>query len=170
MYAFQFVQMQYVAEMNGWTKFISMQNLYNLVWREEERQMNDFCIQTGVGLIPWGPLGGGFLSTDWRKTEKKHSERTRETGKYVTRAYEKPADYKVVDALIEVAERHDRPMAQVALAWLISRPGVTAPLVGATKLSHLDTAFAALDLTLSVDDFKMLDDCYTWNRNLGLLS
>jgi aryl-alcohol dehydrogenase-like predicted oxidoreductase len=132
--------------------------------------MNDFCIQTGVGLIPWGPLGGGFLSTDWRKTEKKHSERTRETGRYVTRAYEKAADYKVVDALIEVAERHDRPMAQVALAWLISRPGVTAPLVGATKLSHLDTAFDALDLTLSVDDFKMLDDCYTWNRNLGLLS
>jgi aryl-alcohol dehydrogenase-like predicted oxidoreductase len=75
-----------------------------------------------------------------------------------------------VDALIEVAERHDRPMAQVALAWLISRPGVTAPLVGATKLSHLDTAFDALDLTLSVDDSKMLDDCYTWNRNLGLLS
>jgi len=170
MYAFQFVQMQYVAEMNGWTKFISMQNLYNLLWREEERQMNDFCVQTGVGLIPWGPLGGGFLSTDWRKTEKKHSERARETGRYATSPYGKPADYKVLDALIEVAGRRDAPMAQVALAWLISRPGVTAPLVGATKLAHLDTAISALEFKLEPEDFKTLDECYTWNRNLGLLS
>jgi aryl-alcohol dehydrogenase-like predicted oxidoreductase len=170
MYAFQFVQMQSVAELNGWTKFVSMQNLYNLLWREEERQMNDFCVQTGVGLIPWGPLGGGFLSTDWRATEKKHSERTRETGFYVTKAYEKPADYKVLDAVIEVAERRERPMAQVALAWLMSRPGVTAPIVGATKLSHLDSAIGALDVKLEPEDFKALDDCYTWNRNLGLLS
>ncbi len=170
MYAFQFVQMQYVAEMNGWTKFISMQNLYNLVWREEERQMNDFCIQTGVGLIPWGPLGGGFLSTDWRQTEKQHSERTRETGRYVTKAYERPTDYQVVDALIEVSERRGLPMAQVALAWLISRPGVTAPIVGATKLSHLDSAIGALAVELEPEDFKALDDCYIWNRNLGLLS
>jgi aryl-alcohol dehydrogenase-like predicted oxidoreductase len=170
MYAFQFVQMQYIAEMNGWTKFVSMQNLYNLVWREEERQMNDFCIQTGVGLMPWGPLGGGFLSTDWRKTDKKHSERTRETGKYVTKAYERPADYKVIDALVSVASRNERPMAQVALAWLLSRPGVTAPIIGATKLEHLDGALEALDFKLSDDDFKTLDDCYTWNRNLGLLS
>ena len=170
MYAFQFVQMQYVAEMNGWTKFISMQNLYNLLWREEERQMNDFCVQTGVGLIPWGPLGGGFLSTDWRKTEKKHSERARETGRYATSPYGKPADYKVLDALIEVAGRRDAPMAQVALAWLISRPGVTAPLVGATKLAHLDTAISALEFKLEPEDSKALDECYTWNRNLGLLS
>jgi aryl-alcohol dehydrogenase-like predicted oxidoreductase len=170
MYAFQFVQMQYIAEMNGWTKFISMQNLYNLIWREEERQMNDFCNQTGVGLMPWGPLAGGFLATDWRKTEKQHSERSRETGFYATRAYEKPQDYKVVDALTEVAARLDRPMAQVALAWLLSRPGVTSPIVGATKLSHLDSALGALELKLSPEDFKALDDCYTWNRNLGLLS
>jgi aryl-alcohol dehydrogenase-like predicted oxidoreductase len=170
MYAFQFVQMQYIAEMNGWTKFVSMQNLYNLVWREEERQMNDFCIQTGVGLMPWGPLGGGFLSTDWRKTQKQHSERSRETGMFATRAYEKPADYKVVDALVDVAARLDRPMAQVAMAWLLSRPGVVAPITGATKLSHLEGALAALSLKLSETDFKALDECYTWNRNLGLLS
>jgi aryl-alcohol dehydrogenase-like predicted oxidoreductase len=170
MYAFQFVQMQSVAELNGWTKFISMQNLYNLVWREEERQMNDFCIQTGVGLMPWGPLAGGFLATDWRKTEKQHSERSRESGMYATRAYEKPQDYKVVDALAEVSARLERPMAQVAMAWLLSRPGVTAPITGATKLSHLESALAALELKLSPEDFKALDDCYTWNRNLGLLS
>lgn len=170
MYAFQFVQMQSIAEMNGWTKFISMQNLYNLVWREEERQMNDFCIQTGVGLMPWGPLAGGFLATDWRKTEKQHSERSREDGKYATRAYEKPQDYKVVDALTEVAARLERPMAQVAMAWLLSRPGVIAPITGATKLGHLEGALAALELKLSPADFKALDDCYTWNRNLGLLS
>jgi aryl-alcohol dehydrogenase-like predicted oxidoreductase len=170
MYAFQFVQMQYIAEMNGWTKFVSMQNLYNLIWREEERQMNDFCIQTGVGLMPWGPLGGGFLTTDWRKTNKQHSDRTRETGRYATTPYEKPQDYKVVDAVTEVAERIGRPMAQVALAWLLARPGVTAPIIGATKLSHLEGAIDTLDLKLSEADFKTLDDCYTWNRNLGLLS
>ena len=170
MYAFQFVQMQYIAEMNGWTKFTSMQNLYNLVWREEERQMNDFCIQTGVGLMPWSPLGGGFLSTDWRKTQKQHSERSRETGRYAARAYEKPADYKVVDALVDVAARLDRPMAQVAMAWLLARPGVVAPIVGATKLGHLESALASLSLELSEADFQALDECYTWNRNLGLLS
>jgi 1-deoxyxylulose-5-phosphate synthase len=170
MYAFQFVQMQYIAEMNGWTKFTSMQNLYNLVWREEERQMNDFCIQTGVGLMPWGPLGGGFLSTDWRKTQKQHSQRSRETGMYATRAYEKPADYKVVDTLIDVAARLDRPMAQVAMAWLLCRPGVVSPITGATQLSHLESALASLSLKLSEADFQALDECYTWNRNLGLLS
>jgi aryl-alcohol dehydrogenase-like predicted oxidoreductase len=169
MYAFQFVQMQYIAEMHGWTKFVSMQNLYNLAWREEERQMNDFCIQTGVGLIPWSPLAGGFLATDWRKTQKQHSERSREASSYASRAYEKPADYKVIDTLIEVAARHDRPMGQVALAWLLGRPGLTAPIIGATKLGHLEDALAALDLKLSEADLEALDKCYTWNRNLGLL-
>jgi len=170
MYAFQFVQMQYVAEMNGWTKFISMQNLYNLVWREEEKQMNDFCIQTGVGLIPWGPLGGGFLSTDWRKTEKQHSDRTRETGRYVVKHYERPTDYAVVDVLMAVADKRGLTMAQVALAWLISRPGVTAPIIGATKLSHLESALSALDVKLEPEDFEALDECYTWNRVVGMLT
>jgi aryl-alcohol dehydrogenase-like predicted oxidoreductase len=168
MYAFQFVQMQSIAEMNGWTKFISMQNLYNLVWREEERQMNDFCIQSGVGLIPWSPLAGGFLSSDWRKT--RNSERSRETGRFAASPYGTPEDYKVVDVLTEIAARIGRPMSQAALAWLLSRPGLTAPILGATKLSHLDDAVAALDLTLSEADLKALDESYSWNRNLGLLS
>jgi aryl-alcohol dehydrogenase-like predicted oxidoreductase len=170
MHAFQFAQMQYVADAHGWTKFISMQNLYNLVWREEEKQMNDFCVQSGVGLIPWSPLAGGFLSSDWRKTEKKHSVRAQETGRMGQSAYGTPEDYRILDALIDVSERIERPMAQVALAWLSARPGMTAPILGATKLKHLEDALAALDLKLTDADTKALDDSYTWPRALGLLT
>ena len=88
----------------------------------------------------------------------------------MTKAYEKPADYQVVDVLTEVSERRGLPMAQVALAWLMARPGVTAPIIGATKLSHLESAIGALDVQLAPEDFAALDECYTWNRNLGLLS
>jgi aryl-alcohol dehydrogenase-like predicted oxidoreductase len=170
MHAFQFAQMQSIAEANGWTKFISMQNLYNLVWREEEKQMNDFCIQSGVGLIPWSPLAGGFLSSDWRKTEKKHSVRVQETGRFGQSPYGTPEDFLILDALIAVSERVERPMAQVALAWLLARPGMSAPILGATKIKHLEDALAALDLKLSDTDMKALDDSYTWPRALGLLT
>jgi aryl-alcohol dehydrogenase-like predicted oxidoreductase len=168
MHTHQFVQMQYVAEMNGWTKFVAMQNLYNLAWREEERHMNEFCLQTGVALTPWSPLAGGFLSRDWRVTKKQDSLRTTSGGSYSNSAYEKPQDYKVVDALIAVAARHKLPMAQIALAWLLERPGVTAPIIGATRLRHLEDALAALEVTLTDQDRAELDQAYTWNRLLGI--
>jgi aryl-alcohol dehydrogenase-like predicted oxidoreductase len=169
MHAYQFVQMQYVAEMNGWTRFVAMQNLYNLVWREEERDMNAFCIQTGVALTPWSPLAGGFLARDWRVTKKQDSPRTTSGGSYSNRAYETPADYKVVDALIAVAKRHNRPMAQIALAWVLERPGMTSPIIGATKLRQLEDALAALEVTLTDQDRAELDNAYSWNRLLGML-
>ena len=168
MHTHQFVQMQYVAEMNGWTKFVSMQNLYNLAWREEERHMNEFCIQTGVGLTPWSPLAGGFLARDWRVTKKGDSARTTSGASYSNSAYEKPQDYKVVDALIAVAARHKLPMAQIAMAWLLERPGVTAPILGATKLGQLEDALASLEVTLTDQDRAELDQAYTWNRLLGI--
>jgi aryl-alcohol dehydrogenase-like predicted oxidoreductase len=166
MHACQFVRMQYTARLHGWTEFISMQNLYNLAWREEERQMNAYCIDSGVGLMPWSPQAGGFLTVDWRKTGKQHSERTR-SGAYSSKSYGTPEDYRVLDALMTVAAKIERPLAQVALAWVLGRPGVAAPIVGATRLSHLDDALGATDLVLEPEHLKTLDEAYTWPRLLG---
>ena len=169
MYAYQFAGMQHGAEINGWTKFVSMQNLYNLVWREEEREMNAYCQETGVGLTPWAPLAGGFLAADWRKTGNQHSDRARSGSSYSTKAYGTPEDYRVFDVLTEVSARLGVPTARVALAWLLTRPAVSAPIIGATKLPQLDDALAALDVKLSADDHKALTDAYTPNRQLGML-
>ena len=166
MHAYQFVEMQYTARMNGWTEFVSMQNLYNLVWREEERQMNEFCAANGVGLIPWSPQAGGFLTVDWRKTGKKHSPRA-DSGSYSSKVFGTEEDYKVLDALIDVSESLGLPMAQVALAWVMGQPGVSAPIVGATKLHHLDDALAALEVELPPEHMEILDKAYTWPRLLG---
>jgi aryl-alcohol dehydrogenase-like predicted oxidoreductase len=168
MHAYQFVQMQEAAKHNGWHQFVSMQNLYNLVWREEERQMNAYCIETGVGLTPWSPLAGGFLTVDWRTTNKKHSDRV-QTQTYSAQAFGTPADYRVFDVLKAVAGELGRPTAQVALAWVLGRPGVVSPIIGATKMSHLEDALAAVDIRLSADQLKRLDDAYEWVRALGLL-
>jgi len=169
MYAHQFASMQHTAQINGWTRFVSMQNLYNMVWREEERDMNDFCQQTGVGLTPWAPLAGGFLATDWRKTRNQHSERARSGNSYSTKTYGTPEDYRVFDALSAVSERLGVPTAQIALAWLLNRPGVSAPIIGATKLAQLEDALAAPELHLSAADQQLLSDAYTPNRQLGML-
>ena len=169
MHAYQFAGMQFAAERHGWTKFVAMQNLYNLVWREEEREMNAFCRETGVGLTPWAPLAGGFLASDWRSTGNQHSERARSGTSYSTKAYGTAQDYQVLDVLIALAGRLGVPMAQVALAWLMGRPGVCSPIVGATRLEQLDVALGAVDLTLSAADRQLLDDAYTPNRYLGLL-
>lgn len=169
MYAHQFASLQHTATLHGWTPFVSMQNLYNLVWREEEHGMNDFCIQTGVGITPWSPLAGGFLATDWRKLERGHSERSKAGTSYSSNTWGTPEDYRVLDALIGVASRRGVPMAQTALAWLLTRAGVTAPIVGATKLSQLDDAISGLELSLSAEELDILSSAYTPNRNLGLL-
>ncbi len=169
MYAYQFTSMQYTAEIHGWTKFVSMQNLYNLVWREEEFEMNAFCEQTGVGLTPWAPLAGGFLAADWRKTGNQHSTRARSASSYSTKTYGTPEDYRVFDVLVEVSARLALPPAQVALAWLLTRPGISSPIIGATKLPQLDDALAALALTLSATDLQALTEAYTPVRRLGLL-
>jgi len=169
MYAYQFAGMQHVAERHGWTKFVSMQNLYNLAWREEELEMNAYCIDSGAALTPWSPLAGGFLASDWRETRKQHSERARSGASYALKAFGNDDDFKVVDALKGVALTRGLPMAQVALAWLLQQPGVTAPIVGATQLTQLEDALAALEVALSPEELTTLGAAYVPQRRLGLL-
>ena len=154
MYAWQFAKAQHVAE----TRFVSMQNHYNLVYREEEREMIPFCIDQGIGIIPWSPLARGFLAGNRTRDGQRHTVRA-STDPFSDSLYS-DADFDVVDQLVSVAQGRGLPPAQVALAWLLHQPGVTAPIVGATKLSHLDDAVAAVDVTLSEDEIKLLEQPY----------
>ena len=166
MFAWQFAKAQHTAETHGWTKFVSMQNHYNLIYREEEREMIPLCLDQGVGCIPWSPLARGVLA----------GNRTRDGGRNTTRSstdpfsdylYDQPTDFDVVDAVVEVAAARDVPPAQVALAWLLSKPGVTAPIVGSTKKKHLKDALAAEELTLSEDEIARLEKPYVAHPVLG---
>jgi aryl-alcohol dehydrogenase-like predicted oxidoreductase len=166
MFSWQFAKAQYVAEQHGWTKFVSMQNHYNLIYREEEREMIPLCLDQGVGCIPWSPLARGVLA----------GTRTRDGGRLTTRSstdpftdylYDQPTDFDVVEAAQEVATGRGVPTAQVALAWLLSKPGVTAPIVGSTKPSHLQDALAAEELTLSADEVAALEKPYVAHPVLG---
>ncbi len=166
MHAWQFVKLNYVAKLHGWTPFISMQNHYNLVYREEEREMIPYCREDGIGLIPWSPLARGFLA----------GNRSREGGGATVRAqtdtlaqgmYYAESDFTVVDRVVELAQRHGVSPASVALAWLLHRPGVTAPIIGASKPSHLDDAVAAVSLALSSEDMAYLEEPYQPHRVLG---
>jgi aryl-alcohol dehydrogenase-like predicted oxidoreductase len=157
MYAWQFAKALYTADLNGWTRFVSMQNYYNLLYREEEREMLRLCQAEGIGVIPWSPLARGRLTRDWDETSARSE--TDEFGKslYATTA---EADRKVVARVAEIAERHGVPRAQVALAWLLHKSVVTAPIVGASKPQHLDDAVAALSLRLSPDEISELEEPY----------
>jgi len=166
MYAWQFAKAQHVAERHGWTPFVSMQNHYNLIYREEEREMIPQCIDQGVGIIPWSPLARGFLAGT-RTREGERRTRRSETDPLQDEWYGRPEDFDVVDQLAEVAGERGLPSAQVALAWLLHRPGVTAPIVGATKLGHLEDALAAAELALSPDEIARLEEPYVPHRVLG---
>jgi len=166
MFAWQFAKAQHTAETHGWTKFVSMQNHYNLIYREEEREMIPLCLDQGVGCIPWSPLARGVLA----------GNRTREGGRHTTRSstdpftdylYDQPTDFDVVDAVVAVAAARDVAPAQVALAWLLAKPGVTAPIVGATKKRHLKDALAAEELTLSEEEIALLEKPYVAHPVLG---
>ncbi|MDT5029233.1 MAG: hypothetical protein QOE61_5659 [Micromonosporaceae bacterium] len=154
MFAWQFAKAQHVAS----TRFVSMQNHYNLVYREEEREMIPLCLDQGVGIIPWSPLARGLLT----------GNRTRDGQRHTVRAASDPfsdvlyteSDFDVVDQLVEVARSRDLPPAQIALAWLLHKPGVTSPIIGATKLSHLEDAIAASQVALSPDEIKLLEQPY----------
>src|SRR6516164_3857543 len=157
---------QHTAERHGWTRFVSMQNYYNLLYREEEREMIPQCIDQGVGVIPWSPLARGTLA----------GTRTREGERRTTRAnsdpfgdslYQNSADFDVVDAVGGVAAARGVPPAQVALAWLLHRPGVTAPIVGATKPGHIADALAAVELDLTEDETRRLEEHYVPHPVLG---
>jgi aryl-alcohol dehydrogenase (NADP+) len=154
MYAWQFAKMQHAAERNGWTRFVSMQDHYNLIYREEEREMLPLCQDQGVGVIPWSPLARGRLTRPW-DTRTARSE-TDEFGKSLYR----DEDRTVVETVLAVAERHGVPPAQVALAWLLAQPAVTSPIVGITDPQHLTDAMAAVDLELSADEIAELGAGY----------
>ena len=163
MYAWQFSKAQYIAELHGWTKFVSMQNHYNLLNREEEREMMPLCADQGVGVIPWSPLARGKLTRDWDAT----TERS-ETDEFGKTLYDtSPSDRVIVERVAEVAAERGVPRAQVALAWMLSKPFVTAPIVGATKPHHLDDAVAAVDLELSADEIRRLEEPYTPHPIVG---
>jgi aryl-alcohol dehydrogenase (NADP+) len=154
MYAWQFAKAQHVADLGGWTRFVSMQNHYNLIYREEEREMLPLCEDMGVGVIPWSPLARGRLTRDWDASTARS-----ETDEFGSSLY-RDEDKAVVDTVAAVAERHDVPRAQVALAWLLHQPVVTSPIVGVTKPQHLADALAAVDLELSDDDLDELGAGY----------
>jgi aryl-alcohol dehydrogenase-like predicted oxidoreductase len=166
MHAWQFAKAQHVAERNGWTRFVSMQNHYNLLYREEEREMISQCIDQGVGVIPWSPLARGLL-TGTRTREGDRRTTRAETDGYQDVLYGRPDDFDVIDRLGEVARQRGDSPAQVALAWLLHKPGVTAPIVGATKLGHLEDALAAADLSLSADEIERLQEPYVTHPVLG---
>jgi len=165
MYAWQFAKAQYTARLRGWTPFVSMQNHYNLVYREEEREMLPLCRDLGVGVIPWSPLARGLLAGTRSRSGERRSLRANNDaiadGMYVD------DDFDVVEATVDVARERGLPPAQIALAWLLSRPGVSAPIVGATKLSHLDDAVAALDVTLDEKEIARLEAPYRPHGVIG---
>jgi 1-deoxyxylulose-5-phosphate synthase len=165
MYAWQFAKALYVAREHGWTRFVSMQNHYNLIYREEEREMMGLCLDQGMGVIPWSPLARGRLTRPWQAETTKRSE-TDAFGKRMYGSTEE-ADRKVIDRLSEIAQKRGVPMAQVALAWLLAKPAVTAPIVGATKPHHLEDAVAALTVKLTAEEMTALEEPYVPHPVLG---
>lgn len=155
MWAWQFAKAQHTAERNGWTKFVSMQDHYNLLNREEEREMHPLCADQGVGVIPWSPLARGRLTRDWDTTTARS-----ETDEFGNKLYVE-SDREIVAQVAELASARGVPRAQVALAWLLSKPVVTAPIIGVTKPEHLDDALAAVNLTLGADEIAQLERPYT---------
>jgi aryl-alcohol dehydrogenase-like predicted oxidoreductase len=164
MYAWQFAKSLHLSEKNGWAKFVSMQNYLNLLYREEEREMIPLCKEEGVGLIPWSPLARGRLTRDWDTTTARSD--TDEFGKklYATTA---DADKRVVEAVAKVAEKRQVSRAQIALAWVLQKEGITAPIVGATKMEHLRDSVAAVSLKLSEDEIRTLEAEYVAHPVLG---
>jgi 1-deoxyxylulose-5-phosphate synthase len=165
MYAWQFAKAQHTAMVAGWTRFTSMQNHYNLLYREEEREMIPLCLDQGVGCIPWSPLARGLLAGN---RERGGGQRTvRATSDPLAEQLYGDDDFDVVDAVRGVAAERGLPPAQIALAWLLGRPAVTAPVVGATRLGHLEDAIAAVEVTLSDDEVARLEAPYRPHPVLG---
>ncbi len=168
MFAWQFVELQMTAERHGWTKFISMQNHYNLIYREEEREMNPYCNGTGVALTPWSPLARGILTGSYKGSldggstaRSQGADRKRTEGLYLGEM-----DFQIADRVVEVAEKLGHTPAQIAVAWLLNKPGITAPVVGVSKISQLDQLVAATEITLDESDMVYLEELYKPVENL----
>jgi 1-deoxyxylulose-5-phosphate synthase len=162
MFAWQFARMLYTSDRHHWTRFATMQNHYNLVYREEEREMVPLCLEEGVGLLPWSPLARGLLAGN----RKAGTERSKQDD-YAQKLYTREADDRVVDAVQDLAKERGVPPAQIALAWLLHKPGVTAPIIGASKPNHLEDAVAALAIKLSKAEIERLEAVYVPHPVLG---
>lgn len=166
MHAWQFAKAQYIADLHGWTRFVSMQNHYNLVYREEEREMIPFCIDQGVGLIPWSPLARGFFAGDRQREGGGETTRAK-SDDYADRLYFREEDFEVAERVQEVAQKRGVTGSQIALAWLLDKAHIAAPIIGATKLDHLEQSIAALEISLSEDEVKSLEEPYQPHPVLG---
>src|SRR5580704_12277966 len=165
MHAWQFCKALYLADLHGWTRFVSMQNHYNLLYREEEREMMGLCAAEGMGVIPWSPLARGRLTRAWQ-SEKTNRFETDQFGKTLYSQTEE-ADRRVVDCLGKISDQRGVSRAQIALAWMLGKPAVTSPIVGATKLPHLKDAAASVALRLTTEEIKSLEEPYTPHPILG---
>jgi aryl-alcohol dehydrogenase (NADP+) len=166
MFAWQFSKAQYVAEMNGWTKFVSMQNHYNLAYREEEREMIPLCIDQGIGLIPWSPMARGFFSGNRKPGGGGETARSK-SDPFANELYFREGDFKVADRVQEIAKERGVSGSQVALAWVLSKPHIAAPIIGSSKIEHLDQAIAALEIRLTDEEVKRLEEYYQPHPVLG---
>jgi aryl-alcohol dehydrogenase-like predicted oxidoreductase len=166
MYAWQFSKYLHLADQAGKTRFVSMQNHYNLVYREEEREMMPLCRDAGIAVIPWSPLARGFLAGNRRRQDRGETMRAK-SDDFAHRMYYQDGDFEVVDRVTEIAQKRGVPNAQVALAWLMQQPGVTSPIVGASKMSHLDDAVAAASVKLDEAELKALHKPYKPHPVLG---
>lgn len=166
MFTWQFAKAQYTADLHGWTRFVSMQNHYNLVYREEEREMIPFCIDQGIGLIPWSPLARGFLAGNRKRDGGGETSRAK-SDDYAETMYYREEDFSVAKRAQEIAQKRGATSSQIALAWLINKPHITAPIIGATRMEHLEQSIAALDIELSEAEIAALEEAYKPHPILG---
>ncbi|MBK8619452.1 MAG: aldo/keto reductase [Anaerolineales bacterium] len=166
MFAWQFMKALHVSEMNGWTKFISMQNHYNLVYREEEREMIPLCKDQGIGLIPWSPMARGFFAGNRKRGGGGETSRA-QSDPFANELYFRDEDFVIAERAAEVAKSHNATASQVALAWVLSKPHIAAPIIGSSKIGHLDQAIAALEIKLSDEEIKRLEESYLPHPILG---
>jgi len=166
MFAWQFAKMLNTSQAHGWTRFVSMQPHYNLVYREEEREMLPLCVDEGIGVIPWSPLARGFLAGN-RTRDRQGGTARSQTDDYAHQMYYADSDFTIVERVVEIAKRRGTAPAQIALAWVLNRPGVTAPIVGASKLEQLEQSIAAVELTLSAEEMSFLEEPYVPHKVLG---
>lgn len=168
MYAWQLAKAVFTADLHGWTRFVSMQNHYNVIYREEEREMIPFCMDQGIGVIPWSPLARGFVMGNRTRQKGGETIRSREDG-FAHSMYYEEVDFEIADRVGTLASRLGIPRATLALAWMLHKPGITSPIVGTTKLQHLEEAAAAVHVKLSQNDITYLEEPYRPKGVLGFL-
>ena len=166
MFAWQFMKALHVSEMNGWSKFVSMQDHYNLVYREEEREMIPLCKDQGIGLIPWSPMARGFFAGNRKRGGGGETTRA-QSDPFANELYFREEDFVIAERAAEVAKSHNASASQVALAWVLNKPHITAPIIGSSKIEHLDQAIAALEIKLTADEIQLLEELYQPHPILG---